>query len=210
MRIHRFTQLVNVTSVLLLAAAALPAQSTAPQSNQWTLTNGVVSRELAFDARHGLITTSWKNLIDGKEFIDPQQETMDGYCREFRFSLNDRDYTGTPEQFFLAHTEQSTDAADARHLDLTIIARDGAVDVTAHYILPAASTGIRQFLTIQNKSGKPLTLSHVSIACEPLAPAQPDNLLAYGGYGEQPRELFFTGRVNDVAILLRADAYKSP
>lgn len=202
MRILRFIKTANVTPTLLLAAVALPAQSSVPRSNQWALNNGMVSRVLAFDARHGLITTSWKNLDDGKEFIDSQQETMDGYCREFRFSLNDREYTGTPEQFALAHAEQSADATGARHLALSMISRDGMVAVTVQYTLPAGSTGIRQFLSIRNQSGKPLTLSHVSIACEPLAPAQPDNLLAYGGYGEQPREIFFTGRLDDVAILL--------
>ena len=186
---------------LALAASTAEAQKNAPVSGPWVLSNGVVSRTIAFDAQHGLVTQSWKNLADGREFIDPAQQTMDSYCREFRFSVNDRAYTGTPAQFTLAHAEESTDSAGNRHLDLALTARSG-VAVTLHYILPTGATGIRQFLSIRNDAAQPMELSHLSVACEPIAPAQPDELLAYGGYGEDPREIFFTGRADDVAILL--------
>ncbi len=190
--------------VLLLVAGILRAQNNPASSIHWVLSNRLVSRELAFDAHDGLVTKSWKNLTDGREFIDPEQETLDGYCREFRFNLNDRAYTGVPAQFTLTQAEESTDSAGAQHLNLTLKSRDRAVAVTVHYILPAGATGIRQYLSISNTTAQPLTLSHLSIACEPIAPAQPDDLLAFGGYGEQPREIFFTGRVDDVAILLES------
>ncbi len=161
-----------------------------------------MSRVLVFNAQDGLVTKSWKNLKDGKEFIDPDQETMDSYCRQFRFNLNGQTYTGTPAQFMLTHAEESTDPSGARLLALNLASRDRSFSVTVHYALPEGATGIRQFLSIHNNTTRPLALSHLSIACEPIAPAQPDNLLAYGGYGEEPRELFFTGRADDVAILL--------
>lgn len=197
-------KLLQAASALLLAAAALCAQNAAPAAGSWTLNNALVSRVIAFDAPDGLVTRSWKNLADNREFIDAKQETLDSYCREFRFSLNDRAYTALPAQFTLAHAQESTDAAGVRHLDLSFEARDRAASVTVHYILPAGSTGIRQYLSIRNNTAHPLTLSHLSIACEPIAPAQPNDLLAYGGYGEQPREIFFTGRTGDVAILLES------
>jgi alpha-galactosidase len=202
MRISFFSKIVTVAAVYLLASGILCAQNNLPKPHRWILSNGVVSRTLVFDAHAGLVTESWKNLKDGKEFIDPAQETMDGYCREFRFNLNDRGYTATPAHFILTGAEESTDATGARHLDLDLASRDRAVAVTAHYILSSGATGIRQFLSIRNNTAQPWMLSHLSIACEPVAPAQPDNLLAYGGYGEQPREIFFTGRADDVAILL--------
>ncbi|HEX8710711.1 MAG TPA: alpha-galactosidase, partial [Terracidiphilus sp.] len=201
MRIPAFFKIARVVIVLVLATASLWAQSV-PNQKHWTLNNGAVSRTIAFDARDGLITNSWKNLKDGKEFIDDRQETMDGYCRGFRFSLDHRAYTGSSSQFRLAGAEESTDATGARHLELRLASRDRSVTVVAHYILPAGSTGVRQFLSIRNNTAQSLMLNHLSIACEPIAPAQPDNLLAYGGYGEQPREIFFTGRSDDVAILL--------
>lgn len=191
-------------TALLLAANSLCAQNSTSRVGHWLLNNGIVSRTIAFNARNGIVTQSWKNLVTGKEFIDPQQETMDRYCREFRFSANGHPYTGTPEDFTLADAEESTDSSNARHLDIHLISRDGAFAVTAHYILPADSTGIRQFLTIRNNTGHSLTLSRLSVACEPIAPSQPADLLAYGGYGEDPREIFFTGRVDDVAILLES------
>ena len=127
---------------------------------------------------------------------------MDSYCREFRFSVNGHAYTGSPAQFTLTRAEESSDAGGGRHLDLRLASRDQAVAVTVHYTLPAGATGVRQFLSIHNNTGQQFALSHLSIACEPIAPAQPDHLLTYGGYGEEPREIFFTGRTDDVAILL--------
>ncbi|HKO12499.1 MAG TPA: alpha-galactosidase [Acidobacteriaceae bacterium] len=189
-------------ALLSVAVSTACAQKNASAPNRWTLTNGIVSRTIAFDADHGLITQSWKNLIDGKEFIDPQQQTMDSYCREFRFSMNGRAYTATPSQFTVAHAEETTDSAGAHHLDLSLASRDHRVDVAVHYILPDGSTGIRQFLSIRNDAAQSAVLSQLSIACEPIAPAQPVDLLAFGGYGEDPREIFFTGRSDDVAILL--------
>lgn len=197
MRILRF-----VLAISLFTGPVLGAQTAAPGENHWVLNNGLVSRSIAFDAHEGLITQSWKNLADGRELIDPQQETMDGYCRGFRFNLNDRAYTGSPAQFTLAHAEESTDGSNGRHLDLNLASRDHSVDVAVHYFLPAGSTGIRQFITIHNNSKLSLVLGHLSVGCEPIAPAQPADLLAFGGYGEQPREVFFTGRADDVAILL--------
>jgi alpha-galactosidase len=187
---------------LLSQSICIRPQNNPPEQNQWILNNGLVGRILAFDAHDGLVTRSWKNLRDSREFIDADQETMDSYCRGFRFSLNDRAYTGMPAQFTLEHADESADPAGTRRLDLNLASRDRSVGLTVHYILPTASTGIRQYLSIRNNTARPLTLSHVSVACEPIAPAQPGNLLAYGGYGEQPREIFFTGRTDDVAILL--------
>lgn len=201
MHISTFSKIERLALALLLAGGSATAQNATSQ-NQWMMNNGVVSRVLAFDAHDGLVTHSWKNLKDGKEFIDSEQETMDGYCRGFRFRLNGRAYTGTPAQFTLTHAEESADPAGGRHLDVNLTSRDQTVAVTAHYFLPAGATGIRQYLSIRNNSAQPSTLSRLSIACEPIAPAQPDNLLAYGGYGEEPREIFFTGRSDDVAILL--------
>lgn len=193
---------IAVLPVLFLALSSAMAQHSAPRANRWVLNNGVVSRTIVFDAGDGMVTQSWKNLTDGKEFIDTAQETMDSYCREFRFSVNDRAYTATSSQFTVAHAEESTDSAGTRHLDLTLATRDGKITVTAHYLLPSGATGIRQFLSIRNDESQPVVLSHLSVACEPIAPAQPNDLLAYGGYGEDPREIFFTGRADDVAILL--------
>lgn len=202
MRTQAISKPLIPVSAFLLAANLLYPQNNPPAPDRWILSNGVVSRTLAFDVHDGLVTKSWKNLKDGREFVDAGQETMDGYCRGFRFSLNDRAYTGTSAQFTLERADESTDPAGARRLDLNLSSHDHAVALTVHYILPAASSGIRQYLSIRNNTPQPLTLSHLSVACEPIAPAQPDNLLAYGGYGEQPREIFFTGRADDVAILL--------
>lgn len=178
------------------------SQNDSSNSGHWTLDNGLVSREISFDAKAGFVTGHWRNLQSKKEFIDPELASFNDYCHEFRFVANGRSYTGTGEAFSLIHADESTDSSGGHNLDLTLASSDGDVTVTLHYIQPAQSTAIRQFLTIRNNLKQTITLSHVSIACEQLEPAKPVNLLAYGGYGEDPQEMFFTGRTDDVAILL--------
>ncbi len=202
MKVVSFSGVGWVVAALLATPSALCAQ-TAPAANQWVLNNGLVSRTIAFDVHDGIVTRSWQNLVDAHEFIDPTEETMDSYyCRQFRFVANGHAYTGLADAFTLAKAEENTDSTGARHLNLDLSSRDGEFDVTLHYLLPAGATAVRQFITIHNRTAQPRTLSELSVACEPIAPAQPADLLAYGGYGETPREIFFTGRADDVAILL--------
>ncbi|HEY0307434.1 MAG TPA: alpha-galactosidase [Acidobacteriaceae bacterium] len=192
---------MRIALLLLLACGAATA-SQPEKAATWTLDNGLVRRQISFDDKAGLVTTSWKNLADDKEFIDPSLEQFNDFCHEFRFQANERSYTGTTLSFRYVHASQHAMLSGDQTLNLLLSAKDGKIEVTLHYIIPARSTAVRQFLTIRNTSTAPITLTHVSIACVQLEPAKPMDLVAYGGYGEEPRELFFTGRVNDVAILM--------
>ncbi len=193
-------------SVILTSTTALHASSQDRQQSStqtvWTMDNGLVRRQLSFSNTSGLLTTSWKNLVDGKEFIDPSLDTMSDYCHEFRFEADGHPYTGTATDFNLIGARQHIEASGDRMLDLSLSSKDGRVEVVAHYVLPNGMTAVRQYLTIRNVSNTPVTLTHLTIACAAIEPAKPANLIAYGGYGEQPREIFFTGRADDVAILL--------
>ncbi|MGB7135219.1 MAG: alpha-galactosidase [Acidobacteriaceae bacterium] len=192
-----------VACLIVTAGVAPVARSqTRGRTGDWTLGNRFVRREIAFD-HQGLENLHWQNLADAREFVDPALEHLDGYCHEFRFDANGRAYTGNAA-FSLVHAQPATDPAGDRTLDLDLASTDGALTVTLHYALPADSTAIRQSLTITNRRSQPMVLSQLSIACEPLEPAPPADLLAYGGYGETPREIFFTGRSDDVAILLES------
>ena len=194
-----FLWLVITFSVSLASGQIAPPTSV----TAWTLDNGHVRRRIVFDEKAGLLTTSWANLVVGKEFIDPSLERFNDYCHEFRFQANQRAYTGSGSDFKYVRANQGTDASGEQTLAIDLSSKDGKVEVTLHYAVPAGATAVRQFLTIRNTSAAAsVTLSHVSIACEQLEPAKPADLVAYGGYGEEPRELFFTGRVNDVAILM--------
>jgi len=194
----------RLISCLVIMAGVLPfarAQSRNPNARDWTLHNRFVRREIAFGPE-GLENLHWQNLRSGKEFVDPALEQLDSYCREFRFEANGRSYTASVADFSLTGSHPSTDAGGNQTLQLDFSSTDGALSVTLHYSLAADSTAIRQSLSIANRRDRPLVLSHLSVACEPLEPAPPADLLAWGGYGETPRELFFTGRADDVAILL--------
>ncbi len=67
-----FSRISGAASVLLVAGSTLCAQNSIPTANRWLLNNGLVSRAIAFDAHDGIVTQSWKNLTNDREFIGPE------------------------------------------------------------------------------------------------------------------------------------------
>jgi alpha-galactosidase len=180
-----------------LFALALHAQ---PAAQTWTLDNGVVRKTIAFTPGHGLETVQWSDLVSGYNFISPQF-AHHGY-NEFQFNANDKNISGRSSDVTLADSHEFRSADGTQHLDITLAATRVPVSVTVHYQLAPTQPAIRQFLTIANTGASPITLTHLIVSAGVLAPGPEHDLIAYGGYGEQPRETFFTGRVNDVVVML--------
>ena len=62
---------------------------------------------------------------------------------------------------------------------------------------------VQKWIAITNLGTAPITLSHLTFESPSISPGPPDVLQASAFYGSQPRELFFTGRVDDTAVLER-------
>jgi alpha-galactosidase len=178
---------------LLGVALSAPAQS-------WTLDNGVVRKTVAFSAQYGLEVASWSDIGSGFDFISPQFEHH-GY-NEFQFTADDKNVSGKSADVALAGSHQERTADGTQLLDLTFAAKRVALTVTLHYQLAKDAPAVRQYLTIANTGGAPVVLHRMTVDAAALAPGPERDLVAFGGYGTQPRETFFTGRVNDVAVLL--------
>lgn len=185
-----------VTAISVFAAVGLSAQ----QPQRWTLDNGVVRKTVSFSANYGLEVEEWSDHDSGFNFVAPEV-VHHGY-NEFQFFANGKNVSGKPVDvsFSTAHAEKSPDGT--AHLDLTFAAKRAPVAITVHYELAKNAPAVRQFLTITNTGSEPVVLRHMTVAASALAPGPERDLVAFGGYGEVPRETYFTGRVNDVAVLL--------
>ncbi len=175
------------------------AQNVSPQ-RQWTLDNGVVRKVLKFTDNYGLEATEWTDLQSNHEFIT--QASLHPPCDEFSVGFDQQVVSGKATDVRLTTSHEGTLLDGTKTLALSFAGRHAPVLVTVHYELGKGQPAIRQYLTISNTGPVPATLRHLAVSCGVLFPGPRHNLVAYGGYGEQPRETFFTGRVDDVAVLL--------
>ena len=169
------------------------------QQRQWTLDNGVVRKVLKFTDDYGLEATQWTDLQSNHEFITPQ--SLHPACEEFAVEFDHQTVSGNAQDVRLTASQEGSLPDGTKTLELSFTGRHAPVLITVHHELGKGQPAIRQYLTISNTGTVPATLSHLTVSCEVLFPGPRHNLIAYGGYGEQPRETFFTGRVNEVAVL---------
>jgi alpha-galactosidase len=191
---------MNRRILTLAAVFAIAVISTSAPAQSWTLDNGVIRKTVTFSPQYGLEIASWSDLTSGFDFVSPQL-VHHGF-NEFQFSANGRNVSGKSSDVTLTANHEGRAADGTRFLDLTFAAKQVALTITLHYQLANDAPAVRQFLTIVNTATSPIVLHHMTVDAAALAPGPERDLIAFGGYGEQPRETFFTGRVNDVAVLL--------
>jgi alpha-galactosidase len=181
-------------------ACLLAPFAAAAQQQSWTLDNGTIRKTLEFTPEHGLEVTNWSDQTSNFNFVSPEFAHR-GY-NEFQFTANDKNVSGKSADvsFTGAHEEHTADGTE--HLDLTFASKRVALSVTVQYELAQGSPAVRQYLSITNTGTAPIVLRHMTVAAAAIAPGPERDLIAFGGYGEEPRETYFTGRVNDVAVLL--------
>jgi alpha-galactosidase len=171
------------------------------QSRSWTLDNGHVSRKLSYDEDTGLRTLSWRNVETGTDFID-SRDSKRSECKEFRVRIDGVQVTGSAKDVRLDGYPSVQQLNSNLHLDIALVAKQVPVRVVVHYEAAAGFAGIRQWLTFENLGTKTVTLRNLAVECQDVQPGPAHDLIAFGHYGEEPRETFYTGRVNDVAVLL--------
>lgn len=180
--------------------AAVPAHAPAAQQTRWALDNGVVRKTVSFSADHGLEATEWTDLQSNYNFISPA--FLHRSCNEFQVSVDGHTISGEPGDVTLIGAHMETGSDGTAHLAIALSATQTKVQVVVHSELAKGQPAIRQFLTITNTGSVPVVLRHLTVSCGALVPGPEQDLIAFGGYGEQPRETYLTGRVNDIAVML--------
>ena len=187
-------------SLALLSVASCRAQAIPTSSLMWTLDNGVIRKTLTFTPQSGLETSEWRDLQSGYDFTS--RDLQPKACKEFSFTADDQAVSGSAHDVRFVAAERTVDASGTMHLTLKFQALHAPLLVVLQEELGATEPAIRQYLYITNQGTSPTLLRHLAVACGALSPGPEKDLIAFGGYGTEPRETFFTGRVNDVAVLL--------
>jgi alpha-galactosidase len=184
---------------LLVLSLVLPILSSAtPQT--WTIGNSDVSRTMKFTDATGIATEQLSDLKTHTDYIlQPKRES--NLAAEFSFQCNGRTYNGAGSQFaFVSSHEEKL--PNGKSLTILLRAKDLTLELSLIYTVYDGHPAIRKHLVFHNTGSDTLHLSHLNI--ESLAPSVgPANETTLNTqYSAIPREIFYTGRTEDVALFV--------
>ncbi len=202
---------MRIAGLLLLPAfiaASLSAQSTPAYINagsdhqSWAIGNALIERQIRFDPKIGLYTTGWQDKLTGTDFIKltPADNARGA---EFSFQAGGDRLAGSEGAFDLVGASIHDLSPRGKLLEIRLKARTKPMEVSVFYGVYDGHPVVRKWIAITNRGKAPITLSHLSFEAVPLRAGKPSEIQVSGFYGVQPREIFFTGRVEDAAILER-------
>lgn len=195
-------RLLRSGSLLAAGCAWAPSilSQTSDSEHKWTIQNRAIRRTLTFSPRTGLATTELSALSPRVDFVS---STSRGFAHEFSFQCNGQFSAGTSTDFELAESpnEQSGDR-NSKRLILPLRHKRIPVEVTVVYTVYDGQPVIRKHLVIRNAGAQLLHLSHLTIESLVLSLGPENEITLLTQYGAIPREIFYTGRSEDAALLL--------
>ena len=167
--------------------------------HRWTIGNGEVERTLVFGSS-GLFTERLSDVKTHTDYIQPDKIRKE-ISPEFSFQCDGRGYGGYSSEFSLLGVDEGT-PADGKSLTVRLRAQHAPLDVTVVYRVYAGQPAIRKYLVLKNTGSMPLRISHLVV--EGIGPSvgPANETLLNAQYGALPREIFYTGRSEDAALLV--------
>jgi alpha-galactosidase len=169
----------------------------------FTIGNALVERDLRIDPELGLYTSSWRHKLTGTDFIESaRRRSRQG--SEFSVTVDGVPLVGSNGaawEFVAAHSEKITPAGEC--LAIQLRAREHPLEVAVFYAVYDGHPVVQKWIAITNRGTAPVTLTHLAFESVTIRPGPPEVLQASAFYASQPREVFFTGRVDDTAVLER-------
>jgi len=183
--------------VLIFACFTLSTAFASPLT--WTIGNGEVERTLVFSPA-GLITERFSDLKTHTDFIKPEGLKAE-LAPEFSFQCNGHTYSGHGSDFDFVSADEAV-LPNGKSLTIRLRGKQLSLDISLIYSVYDGQPAIRKRLVFRNTGSVPLHLSHLDI--EAIAPSVgPENETVLNAqYGAIPREIFYTGRSEDAALLI--------
>jgi alpha-galactosidase len=169
------------------------------QSHTWTIGNHEVERTMSFSSS-GLVTERWSDLKTRTDFITPKDLKAE-LAPEFSFQCNGSSYSGHGADFDFVSADEAA-LPNGRSLTIRLRGHQLPLDISLVYSVYDGQPAIRKRLVLRNTGSVPLHLSHLDI--ETIAPSvgPASETLLNTQYGAIPREIFYTGRSEDAALLI--------
>jgi alpha-galactosidase len=191
---------------------------TAPGGSGWTIGNALIERELHFDPQTGLHSLVWKSKVTGTDFLQRGRD-LHQWGNEFSVDVDGSALAGAlptavnasappstsqePVSFDLVGSDNHQIDRSGEVLEIKLRAKLQPIELSVFYAVYTGHPVIRKWIAITNRSASPVTLSHLIFESVHISAGPPNRLEVDGFYGIQPREIFFTGRSEDPAIVER-------
>jgi hypothetical protein len=121
--------------------------------NEWIMGTSLVERRIRLaDGQFSLV--SLRNKVSGRQYQD-----ANSFPVEIRFSVNGQDVSARNWRWGL-RSEHAV-RAEQGELQLDIELESASIRVTKHYVIYPGTSVIREWLTLENSSGKPVRISQV-------------------------------------------------
>lgn len=175
-------------------------------AQSWTIGNELIKRVLTYQpttgSSHyaGLYTSQFSGLATNADFIS-SQNLHQGFAQEFVFRCNEQICTGTNATLnFVSADEKAFPNGRSLTIRLRYVQLPLEVDVV--YSVYTGHPVIRKHLVFRNTGATALHLSHLNIEALGIALGPASQITLLTQYGAVPREIFYTGRSEDAALLI--------
>ncbi len=176
---------------------------TGSNGKSWAIGNNLVERQIRFDPKVGLYTGSWKHKVTGTDFMQRAQAAKNR-GPEFSFAADGEMFAGSEGgKFEFVGASDGQPVLPGKELIVHLRTKSKPLLVDIYYDVYDGHPVIRKWISIQNQGKAPVTLTHLSFEAVEAVPGAPADLQVSGFYGVEPREIFYTGRIDDTAIVER-------
>jgi len=201
----------NSFSTLLAAAQGEPAYvRKGDDGTTWKIGNGLVERSLLYAPMHGLYTERWEHKLTGTNFLVPMPNDEE-WRKEQQWRVEFEFYSGNEQlmgaapgpaaHFDLVGSDISEITSSGKQLEIRLRAKNKPIEVSVFYAVYASHPVVRKWISVTNNGNESLLLNRLSFEKLDLIAAPPSEQLIWGYYGVHPREVFYTGRVEEPAII---------
>jgi alpha-galactosidase len=166
----------------------------------WTIGNDRIARTLAFQPTTGLFTQQFSGLSAHAEFIQPGKILM-SMAPEFSFLCNGRLCAGTNAEFDLVSTNEAA-LQNGKSLTIRLRHKELALEVSVVYCVYDHHPALRKHLVLRNTGTPALHITHLNIEAIGIAIGPENETTLLTQYGTIPREIFYTGRLEDAGLLV--------
>jgi alpha-galactosidase len=166
---------------------------------KWILGNPFFERVIHFEAQVGLYTHTWLHKLSGTDYLE-RARSAQKQRGEYALAVNGQGITSLSPTCALVQAETQA-ASSGELLSITLYESAFALSVTVNYFVYYEHPAVRKWLTITNAGVSPVIITRLSMETLELACGEPTELQLFAFYGTVPREMFFTGRTEDVLLV---------
>jgi alpha-galactosidase len=175
---------------------------TGTEGKSWTVGNTLVEREICFDPKLGLYTAAWRHKVTGTDYVAPLRSR--GIRREeFSFMADADSFSGAGDSWEFLEARTGKLAPNGQSLAVHLRSKARPIEAMVSYAVYDGHPVVRKWIAITNRGNTPIVLSHLRFESVAIAPGPPSVLQALAFYGVLPREIFLTGRMDDMAVVER-------